>query len=447
MNEIECYILAAGMGTRMNSSLPKVLHKICGTEMVNMVLNATHQTAISNVTVVVPQKSQQYKETIGTSVKYKTQNDRKGTGHALLTAKPDILDSGIVVVLNGDIPLIRKETIDALIDQHKKSQNILTLVTSRLESPKGYGRIIRNDSGKITGITEQNEIQKKSVESINEINAGIYCFDSPWIWNSLEALTPSPRGEYFLTNIVQLAHIQNKKIGSVTVDSEEIKGVNNRIELSEVEQLMRRRIRNTIMLSGVTLTDPDSTFIDQGVTIGADTTILPNTHITQNSNIGSNCQIGPNAVIRESSIGDDCKIHSAVIEQSTIHDNVSVGPFSHIRPGCLIEKEAHIGNYTEVKNCHIGERTKSGHFCYLGDSEIGSDVNIGAGVVTCNYDGISKHNTKIGSGAFIGSDTMLIAPIEIGKRSATGAGSIITKNVPDDSSAIGVPARVRKKRL
>ena len=255
-------------------------------------------------------------------------------------------------------------------------------------------------------------------------------------------MEPSSNGEYFLTDIVNMAHEEKKSVGAIDINNEEIKGVNNRIQLSEVEQIVQNRIRNLVMLNGVTLTDPNSTYIDVNVIIDPDTTILPNTHITVNTRIGKNCRLGPNSIIRESIIGENCEINSTVVDKSLIHNNVSIGPFSHIRQGSVIEDGVKIGNYTEIKNSRIGKHTKSGHFCYLGDADVGSNVNIGAGTITCNYDGHSKHGTKIGSGAFIGSNTMLVAPIEIGERTITGAGSVVTKNVPSDSKAIGMPARI-----
>ena len=443
MNDIDCYILAAGMGTRMNSNLPKVLHKICGTEMVNLVIKAVSKSGIISLTVVVPKQHEKHRESIGSSVKYRIQTNRKGTGHALLNAKPDAIDSNLTVVLNGDIPLISERTITRIVDQHKKSNHILTLATSNINAPQGYGRILRNSTGEIEAIVEHAQTKSSDLDSIKEINAGVYCFDSHWIWNSLKTLEPAPNGEYLLTDLVKLAYEEGKSVGAVTINSEEIKGVNDRVQLSEVEQIVRNRIRKAVMLNGVTLTDPNSTYIDDNVIIDSDTTILPNTHITANSRIGSNCNIGPNTIIRESTIGKNCKITSTVVDKSLIHNNVSIGPFSHIREGCIIEDEAEIGNYTEIKNSRIGKRTKSGHFCYLGDADVGNNVNIGAGTVTCNYDGISKHITKIGSGSFIGSDTMLVAPIEIGERTITGAGSVVTKNIPPDSKAIGMPARIK----
>ena len=442
MNNIDCYILAAGMGARMNSNLPKVLHKICGTEMINMVVKAARKSGIVNLTVVVPKQHEQHKKAIGDAVKYRIQSPNKGTGHALLKAKPETVDCGVIVVLNGDIPLISEQSITRIIEQHKNSGNILTIATSNIDTPRGYGRILRNKSGEIKEIVEHLQTENSDVDLITEINAGVYCFNSPWIWNSLEMLKPSSNGEYFLTDIVKLAYDQKKTVGAININSEEVKGVNNRIQLSEVEQILQNRIRDIVMLNGVTLTDPKSTYIDDNVIIDPDTTILPNTHITVNTRIGKNCSLGPNTIIRESIIGENCEINSTVVDKSLIHNNVSIGPFSHIRQGCVIEDGVKIGNYTEIKNSRIGKHTKSGHFCYLGDADVGSNVNIGAGTITCNYDGHSKHGTKIGSGAFIGSNTMLVAPIEIGERTITGAGSVVTKNVPSDSKAIGMPARI-----
>jgi bifunctional UDP-N-acetylglucosamine pyrophosphorylase/glucosamine-1-phosphate N-acetyltransferase len=319
-------------------------------------------------------------------------------------------------------------------------------LTSTLAKPDGFGRVLRSSSGSITGIIEESEADE-SMLAITEVNCGVYCFRATWLWENLASLPPSPRGEIFLTDLIARAVQQGLPVESVlSHDADETIGINNRVQLAEAEAVLRQRIRARWMLNGVTMSDPASVYIGASAELGEDTTVLPNTHIIGRSRIGANCEIGPNSIIEDSTIGNSCKIIASFIEGSTLGEGVDVGPFSHIRPGTHLESDVHIGNFAEVKNSHLGPGTKSGHFSYIGDAKLGANVNIGAGTVTCNFDGDGKNQTTIGDDAFIGSDTMLVAPVEIGARASTGAGSVVTRDVPPDMVAIGMPARTLPKK-
>jgi bifunctional UDP-N-acetylglucosamine pyrophosphorylase/glucosamine-1-phosphate N-acetyltransferase len=301
---------------------------------------------------------------------------------------------------------------------------------------------VRSKDGSVSAIVEQRVADDKTL-AIKEINSGIYCCQAQWLWETLPKLESSSEGEIFLTDLVAMAVSENLLVESVQVeDGSEVLGINTRVELARAEGLLRRRIREYWMLEGVSMPDPDTVYIDRDARIGMDSTILPNTHIRGATTIGEGCQIGPNSILSDSSIGAECKITSSVVEQAILEDAVSIGPFSHMRPGAHLETGVQIGNYGEVKNSRLGKGTKSGHFSYIGDADVGANVNIGAGSITCNYDGDNKNRTVIGDGAFIGSDSMLVAPVRIGANARTGVGSIVTKNVPAGASAIGAPARI-----
>ena len=437
-------VLAAGKGTRMKSQVPKVLHRVCGREMVRLVVEAARGAGFEMVAVVVPPDSQSIREVLDSEVRYVVQTEPLGSGDALIQAQELFEDVDSVAVISGDVPLIRPETLKDMMKLHLDSGACATLLTSTLANPYGFGRVVRDESGRITEIVEDSEADEET-QAIEEVNSGIYCFNSSWLWPSLRILGPSPRGEVFLTDLVSEAFRQGKSIDSVRISqAEEILGVNTRVQLAEAETYLRRFICERWMLSGVTLTDPTSTYIDFDVELGHDTVVLPNTHITGLTKIGSGCTIGPNAIIDCSEIGNDCKIVASLIEEATLEEGVSVGPFSHIRPGSYLENGVYVGNFAEIKNSRLGRGTRTGHLSYIGDAIVGANVNICAGAITCNFDGVAKHQTRIEDGAFIGCDTMLVAPVTVGTRSKTGTGSIVTKNVPPDSLAVGAPARNRR---
>ena len=444
MPDFKAIILAAGAGTRMKSSLPKVLHKLSGKPMVSLVKDSINIAGVQDIIAVVPTCHEPFKEIFQKKVVFAVQKHPKGSGHALLQCRQKASNIENVLVINGDMPLIKPKTLSNFMKQHKSSKADLTLLTGKVTDPRDFGRIVRNNEGKVTNVVEQSEANVAQL-LINEINAGAYCFKTSWLWAALESLKPSKSGEFFLTDLISFAASINLTIESISIDHQEIMGVHNKSDLAKAEKMIRATTCENLMETGVRIIDPDTTYIDQEVVVGPDTVIFPNTYIRGSTNISSNCKIGPNCEITNSSIGPSCIIRSSTIESTMIHDNVSIGPYSHIREGSVLYEDVSIGNYVEIKNSTLGRGTKSGHHCYLGDSDIGSNVNIGAGTITCNYDGEQKHRTTIKDNAFIGSDTKLVAPVTIGKQSITGAGSIVTKDIPDFAKGIGSPARILKE--
>ncbi len=446
MTTCAAVILAAGMGVRMNSQIPKVLHRVCGKEMVKHVVECVNKSDIPHVSVVVQPDSKLITDLLGNAVSYVTQPTPLGTGHALLQTKSKLTEIDTLVVLSGDVPLLSPDTLKKMVQSHKNKNACITVLTSSKSNPTGMGRIIRSSKGEFLAIVEENEADE-NILKIEEFNSGIYCFATEWLWDNLKQIKPSEKGEFYLTDLVSAASNQGMIVETIQPDDPlEVHGINTRVELAQAETEMRKRINEYWMLSGVTIPDPSSVYIDDSVTLHKDSIVMPNTHILGNSEIGYDCTVGPNSIISDSTVGNNCKIVSSVIEESSLSNSVMVGPFSHIRPGCKLDDGVRIGNFGEIKNSRLGKGTKSGHFCYIGDADLGSDVNIGAGVVTCNYDSHSKHRTTIGNSAFIGSDSMLVAPIILGDNSSTGTGSIVTKDVPENSIAVGSPARILSKK-
>ena len=439
-------ILAAGKGARMRSKKPKALHPVCGKPMLRIITEMAASAGLGPRIIVVSGESDALREALGSGCLYAVQEERLGTGHALAQAQDVVPDCDNIVVMASDTPLLRPRTLIELTKTHLASEAPVTMLTSSLADPDGLGRVVRDSDGRITAVVEHKEADPETL-GINEINAGTYCFRTSWLWDNLPRLKRSTTGEIFLTDLVEVAASQEREVASVSVeDGAEALGVNTRAELSRAESVMRDRIRRYWMTEGVTMPDPESVYIDHDARIGIDSIILPNTHVRGGTVIGEDCEIGPNSVIADSQIGDQCRIVSSVVEQAVIESDVQVGPFSHLRPGAYLESEVRIGNFGEIKNSRIGRATKSGHFSYIGDAEVGANVNIGAGSITCNYDGEKKNRTVIGDDVFIGCDTMMVAPVTIGDRSYTGAGSVINKDVPSDSGAIGAPARIRSRK-
>ena len=446
-SDFNTIILAAGNGTRMNSSIPKTLHEICGASMLSLILASSSEAGSKKNYVIVPENHQEFLSHTTTNSILVTQKEANGTGDAVLKAEKHIKENLPLVVINGDTPLIESETLKNLIQSHTTSHATITITTCNINQPENFGRIIRDQKGKVHKIVEESNLTK-SQKSINEINCGIYCFDLNWIWNSLKNIKTSSTNELFLTDLIEMAYKQNKKVESISPQKEyEITGVNTLIDLSKAEKHLRQKINYSLMSNGVKITDPDSTYIDINVTIGQDTIIKPNSHIYGNSSIGENCIIGPTTQIYDSKIGHHTTINSSLVKDSTIENYVEIGPSSHIRDNSIVGDNARIGTNAEIKNTTVGSGTKSGHFSYLGDSKIGQNVNIGAGTITCNFDGQNKHETIIGDDTFIGSDSLLIAPINIGKKVITGAGSVVNKDIPDNSKAIGFPVKILKSEF
>lgn len=439
-------ILAAGHGTRMKSAIPKVLHPIAGRTMLSWVIKACRQAADEIVTIVVGSEMATHQHDQQGGFKFVEQSERLGTGHALHQAEAALKSRcDQVLVVNADMPLLRGETLVRLVEEHARSGAVLTLLAVNSHDPRGFGRLVRDKEGNISHIVEEAHASPAELQ-IQELNAGAYCFEASWLWRALPRLELSPKGEYYLTDLVKLAAGEGLRVGHVSAQDEAEKiGVNTRIHLAEAEAAMRERINQEWMGRGVTLQDPATTYIGPQVQIGRDSLILPNTHLEGETVIGENCRIGPNSIIRDSRIGDGCEVEASVVEGAQLAEGVDVGPFSHLREGAILETGVHVGNFGEIKNSHLGPGVKVGHFSYLGDATIGADVNIGAGTVTCNFDGEKKNPTTIDEDAFIGSDTMLVAPVRIGSRARTGAGSVVTKDVPADSVAVGVPARTIRR--
>ena len=434
-------VLAAGMGKRMKSDIPKVLHPVLARPMLSYVLDAVLNLSPKRVVVVVGHGAQEVEKALDSKkITYVTQTERLGTGHAANCAHPALKSfKGDILILNGDFPLITPSTLKKFVNEHKKKKVDVSILTALVEDPSGYGRIKRDEGDNVVGIVEEKDATKEE-RFINEINSGTYCVKSSFLWNALNKVnTRNKQKEYYLTDIVGSAYKNSLKInGSVVLDSDEVVGVNDRLDLSLVESILKWRTNESLMRSGVTLIDPEITYISPKVKIGRDTTIYPNTHIYGETQIGRNCIIGPSTWIDDSKLGNGITIKSSCyIISAVIRNNVTIGPFAHIRPEAEIMDGAKIGNFVEIKKSKIGQGSKVSHLSYIGDTMMGKDVNIGAGTITCNYDGINKHKTTIEDNVFIGSDTMLVAPIRIGKGATTGAGSTISKDVPGDSLAIG----------
>lgn len=436
-------VLAAGKGTRMRSSLPKVLHPVAGKAMVLHVIDAVEQAGVEQRYAVVGKESGAIRDRIGSRAVCVEQTDAFGTGHAVLQARVALNDKADhVLVLYGDTPLVQAETLRQVMAHHLSTEAAATIVTAQRDNARGLGRVLRSDFGSILAIVEEAEASEEE-RAISETNEGVYCFERDWLWDQLQRLPKRRNNEYYLTDLIGLASAAGYVVESMQMgDSSETMGINDRVQLAVAEAAMRQRIRERLMLGGVTMLDPATTYIDAEVVIGQDTIIHPQTTLSGATVIGSGCDIGPGCIIRDTKIADRCRIISSMIEESTIEQGVTIGPFSHLRPGAYIEADVHLGNYVEVKNSRIGRHTQVGHFSYIGDATLGQNVNIGAGTITCNYDGVSKHQTHIGDRAFIGSDTMLVAPVSVGDDAATGAGTVVTKDIPPGRLAVGTPARL-----
>lgn len=451
-------ILAAGKGTRMHSNLPKILHRVAGLPLLAHVLNAIEDIPDSPAfaplqsscaghqpVVVVGYGAEHVAASFGERCLYALQAEQLGTGHAVLMAQEDVdalqPQPDIVLVCYGDTPLLTGEVLARVLAEHIARQATLTFLTGMAELPSDYGRVVRNAEGCVREVVEVKYASDEQ-KQIREVNSGVYCFERTWLWSALAALPRNSNGEYFLTDLIGMAGSQGRTIATVSGSLDETIGINNRVQLAEMEQLLRRRILERHMYTGVTIVDPATTYIEAGVEIGMDTVILPGTMLSGSTRIGANCQIGPGTVIENSAVGDRCIVRQSVLEESTFEEGVVIGPFSHCRPGAYLARNVRMGNFGEVKNSYIGSDTDIHHFSYIGDATLGEGINIGAGTITCNYDGVRKNRTIIEAGAFIGSDTMLVAPVTIGERAKTGAGSVVKHDVPPGAVVAGVPARV-----
>ena len=437
-------ILAAGKGTRMQSKLYKVLHKVCDRTMVELVLDSLSDLEMQEVITVVGHGAERVKEVLGDRTKFVLQAEQLGTAHAVKVAKDELKDKeGTTIVMYGDTPLIRSETINNMLDHHEKMNAKATVLTAIADNPFAYGRIIRDVNGNLVKIVEEKDATEQE-RKIKEINSGIYCFDNKLLFEMLEKVkNDNNQGEYYLPDVLGLIREQKEIIETYLCDDfDETFGVNDRVALAYAENVMRNRINTKYMLAGVTLVDPTNTYIAPNAVIGRDTTIYPNVTIKSNTIIGEDCQIKPNSYLENVQIGNGVKVISSTISDSKIGDYTSVGPYSHIRNNCELGKNVRVGNFVELKNTIYGDGSKTAHLSYLGDTEVGSNTNIGCGTITVNYDGKNKYKTKIGSDAFIGCNSNLIAPLEIGDGAVVAAGTTVTENAPDDALVI---ARVKQE--
>lgn len=424
----------------MHSALPKALHPVAGVPMVRHVADAARAAGFDQIVVVVSPEGEAIAEAAG-EASAAVQHEPRGTGHAALAGVMAVEGASNIAILNGDLPLLTADTLAAAAQRHLEADATLTFVTAEVDDPSGYGRVDRK-VGRVHAIVEEVDTDADT-RTINEINVGLYIARADWLREALSQLEPSASGELYLTDVVAAAVSDGTVETHRLASADEVQQVNDRVELARAEGAMRARVRGRLMRDGVTIVDPASTFVDAGVEVGADTTLLPGVHLLGATVLGGGCEVGPNAVLRDITAGERVRVGSSTLEESTIEDDVEIGPYCHLRPGSYIERGVHLGNYVEVKASRIGAETRIGHFSYVGDAEVGQAVNIGAGTVTANYDGERKHRTEIGDGAFIGVDSMLVAPVNVGASARTAAGAVVIDDVPAGELAIGVPARIR----
>jgi len=445
--------MAAGLGTRMKSRRAKVLHELGGAPLIAHVVRAAQALEPRAIVTILGHQAEEVERAVlaevGELASFVIQERQRGTGDAVESARRVLENSdSLVLVLSGDVPMIRVETLQKLIEQHNNTAAACSILSVRLENPTGYGRIIRDESGAFRKIVEQRDATDEE-RQVREINSGIYCFEAKALFDALRKVEPkNDQGEYYLTDVAEIILAGGGNVSVYLInDAREVSGVNTRAELAEFENLVRRSaIRRLMIESGVTFIDPSHAYISAEAQIGRDTIIHPNVTIEGKTVIGEGCVIRAGARITNSRLGDNVTVkdHSVIVD-SQIESSCSVGPFAHLRMNALLEEKATVGNFVEVKKSRLKRGAKAMHLTYLGDATIGERTNIGAGTITCNYDGVNKHETVIEDDVKIGSDTMLVAPVRVGARSKTGAGSVVTKDVPPDSLVAGVPAEVKKK--
>ena len=449
MNSVAAVILAAGKGTRMKSGVVKVLHPAAGRPMIHWAVNAARAAGAAPVVLVVGHQADAVRALFpdAADIRCAMQEEQLGTGHAVACARDGLAGfSGTVLILCGDTPLLRAETLQGLVAFHRANGAALTVLTAAMDDPSGYGRVVRAADGSVLRIVEQKDATPEE-QALREINSGIYCMEADFLFANIDSISSdNAQQEFYLTDLVSIAVKRGLTcLGRPADDADEIMGVNDRIQLAEASRILRRRINRDLMCAGVSLVDPGHTYIDQGVRIGPDTVVHPNCTISGATVIGSGCTVESGVSISDCTIGDNCHIKSgSVLEGSVLHAAVSVGPMAHLRPGTLLNDHVKIGNFVETKKIVMGEGSKASHLTYLGDAEIGSHVNIGCGTITCNYDGVSKHRTVIGDDVFIGSDVQLVAPVSVGRNSLVAAGTTVTVDVPPDSLAISRVPQVNK---
>ena len=450
MESLASIVLAAGKGTRMKSGLIKVLHPAAGIPMISWPVAAARDAGSEAIVLVIGHQANAVQGAFrgASDIHFAMQQEQLGTGHAVACGL-EVLSGfrGTILILCGDTPLLRPETIKTMLSAHRDNKATITVLTALMDDPYGYGRVIRDAAGQVKRIVEQKDADPEEQE-IREINSGIYCMDADFLFAHIKGIgNNNAQKEYYLTDLLAIAVREGLPcLAQLTGDADEIMGVNDRAQLAEAGRILRRRINRNHMLNGVTIIDPEATYIDEGVTIGADTTIHPGCHIGSGTVIGSGCEIENSVSISACRIGDDCHIKAAsVLESSELGEDVAVGPMAHLRPGTVLRDKVKIGNFVETKKIVMGEGSKASHLTYLGDAEIGSNVNIGCGTITCNYDGVNKHRTIIGDEVFIGSDVQLVAPVSVGRNSLVAAGTTVTIDVPPDSLALSRVPQVNKE--
>lgn len=448
MGEVLPIILAAGKGVRMVSSQPKALHKLLGRPILSYVIDVVKGLGLKRIWVVIGYGAKKIREEIKQpELIFIEQKEQLGTGHALMCCKEVFNSPGRrLLVLNGDTPLITQNTLRRLLDVHSNEKSSITLVTSKVRDAQEYGVIVRDKKGKIKCVKEITERDK--THRPEEVNAGIYCFNADFVKENISLIPKNnTKGEYYLTDLIKIASEKGQKITTIEASSEEIIGINNRVDLAMAIDILKTNILKRLMLQGITIIDPSSAYVEPDVKIGKDSILSPGIYLSGQTSIGENTLLEPGVVIKDSKIGNNVIVKAySVITESVIEDKAKIGPFAHMRPGSHVAEGAKIGNFVEIKKAYVGKGSKASHLTYLGDAQIGSDVNIGAGTITCNYDGKRKYKTVIKDKAFIGSNTALIAPISIGEEALIGAGSVITEDVPDKKLAIARARQVIKEK-
>ncbi|CAF1856072.1 bifunctional UDP-N-acetylglucosamine diphosphorylase/glucosamine-1-phosphate N-acetyltransferase GlmU [Bacillus subtilis] len=439
-------VLAAGQGTRMKSKLYKVLHPVCGKPMVEHVVDEALKLSLSKLVTIVGHGAEEVKKQLGDKSEYALQAEQLGTAHAVKQAQPFLADEkGVTIVICGDTPLLTAETMEQMLKEHTQREAKATILTAVAEDPTGYGRIIRSENGAVQKIVEHKDASEEEL-LVTEINTGTYCFDNEALFRAIDQVSnDNAQGEYYLPDVIEILKNEGETVAAYqTGNFQETLGVNDRVALSQAEQFMKERINKRHMQNGVTLIDPMNTYISPDAVIGSDTVIYPGTVIKGEVQIGEDTIIGPHTEIMNSAIGSRTVIKQSVVNHSKVGNDVNIGPFAHIRPDSVIGNEVKIGNFVEIKKTQFGDRSKASHLSYVGDAEVGTDVNLGCGSITVNYDGKNKYSTKIEDGAFIGCNSNLVAPVTVGEGAYVAAGSTVTEDVPGKALAIARARQVNK---
>ena len=441
-------VLAAGLGTRMRSRVPKVLHPLCGRPLIEYVLEAAVAATRSRPLVVYSPATEAVRDAVAPVADAALQDEPRGTGDAVraaLEVLPDTLEE--LLVVSGDVPLVRADLLEALLEARALDHAAIALVAVDALDPTGLGRVLRNEGGTVERIVEDRDATDDE-RNVSEVNAGLYAFDAAWLRRRIGDLDPSPTtGELYLTDLVAMAREDGRIVAALDVpDDGRLTGINDRSQLARAEWDLRVELNDRWMKAGVTMTDPSTVYLDHGVQLGEDVVLEPNVSLRGTTTVGERTRIASGSQIVDSTIGADCVVWASVVERSVVEDDVTIGPFAHLRPGAHVGRGSQIGNYAEIKNSILGVRVRQHHMSYLGDADVGAETNVGAGTITANYDGVRKHRTTIGEGVFLGVDTMLRAPVTLGDGARTGAGAVVTKDVPAGKLAVGVPARIRTPR-